>query len=227
MNKHLISSAKVIGQCHMVNYLSSYVRMPLSTNLIPVSLSLTPVPAATTVDSPLSPSITPSLFHSYSKPTSFINLSHHRLPSLPSGLRTDSTEFMPGPYLLSITVFVFFSFLHCSCCLLVTCGKLSWLPVRFWLHVNIAYRVVSYCPFCPSITPLSLPFLCPALLCPFPLLPYSLFMAALCNRAGHYIWPCGFYLLSFFFFLLLSFFSRLISAAADWMSSILRHLVWP
>ena len=81
--------------------------MPLSTNLIPVSLSLTPVPAATTVDSPLSPSTTPSLFHSCSKPASFINLSHHRLPS---DLRTDSAEFMPGPFLLSITVFVFIVF---------------------------------------------------------------------------------------------------------------------
>ena len=34
--------------------------------------------------------------------------------------------------------------------------------------------------------------------------------------------PCGFYLSSSFFF-----FPRLISAAADWMSTILRHLVWP
>jgi len=33
--------------------------------------------------------------------------------------------------------------------------------------------------------------------------------------------PCG------FFFLLLSFFPRLISAAADWMSTILPHMVWP
>jgi len=37
---------------------------------------------------PLSPSITPSLFHSGSRPTFFTNLSHHRLFS---GLRTDST----------------------------------------------------------------------------------------------------------------------------------------
>ena len=34
--------------------------------------------------------------------------------------------------------------------------------------------------------------------------------------------PCGFYLL-----LSSSFFLRLISATADWMSTILRHLVWP
>jgi len=32
--------------------------------------------------------------------------------------------------------------------------------------------------------------------------------------------PCGFYLSS-------SFFPRLISAAADWMSTILPHMVWP
>ena len=36
--------------------------------------------------------------------------------------------------------------------------------------------------------------------------------------------PCDFYLLSFFF---LSFFPRLISAATDWMSTILLHTVWP
>jgi len=38
-------------------------------------------------------------------------------------------------------------------------------------------------------------------------------MAALCNRAGHYIFAL--------WFLLLSFFPRLISAVADWMSTIL------
>jgi len=31
--------------------------------------------------------------------------------------------------------------------------------------------------------------------------------------------PCGFYLLSFF--------PRLMSAAVDWMSTILHHMVWP
>jgi len=50
-------------------------------------------------------------------------------------------------------------------------------------------------------------------------------MAALCNRAGHYIFALLF--LSFFVFLLLSFFPRIISAAADWMSTILAHMVWP
>ena len=48
-------------------------------------------------------------------------------------------------------------------------------------------------------------------------------MAALCNRAGHYIFVLWF--LSIFY---LSFFiPRLISAAADWMSTILLHMVWP
>jgi len=36
--------------------------------------------------------------------------------------------------------------------------------------------------------------------------------------------PCGFFLLSSIY---LFFFPRLISAAADWMSTILRHMVWP
>jgi len=35
---------------------------------------------------------------------------------------------------------------------------------------------------------------------------------------GHTL-PCGFYLSIFF--------PRLISAVADWMSTILRHMVWP
>jgi len=42
-------------------------------------------------------------------------------------------------------------------------------------------------------------------------------MAALWNRAGHYI-----FMLWFIFF-----FPRLVSAAAHWMSTILRHMAWP
>jgi len=49
-------------------------------------------------------------------------------------------------------------------------------------------------------------------------------MAALWNKAGHYIFILWF--LSIFFFYLL-FFPRLISAAAHLMSTILRHMVWP
>ena len=46
-------------------------------------------------------------------------------------------------------------------------------------------------------------------------LEFSLIMAALWNRAGHYILPCDFYLL------LLLFFPCLISVVGDWMSTIL------
>jgi len=52
---------------------------------------------------------------------------------------------------------------------------------------------------------------------------YSIFMVALCNRADHYIFIL-FLLLLLSFFLL--FFPRLISAVGDWMSTILRHMVW-
>jgi len=47
-----------------------------------------------------------------------------------------------------------------------------------------------------------------------------IFMAALCNRG-----PLYFYTLVSIFYL--SFFSRLISATADWMSTILLHMAWP
>jgi len=45
----------------------------------------------------------------------------------------------------------------------------------------------------------------------------SLIMAALHSRCGHYIFCRGFYF----------FCPRLISAVADWMSTILPHMVWP
>jgi len=48
-------------------------------------------------------------------------------------------------------------------------------------------------------------------------------MATLCNRAGHYICPLWFLLSPIY----LLFFPRLISAVADWMSTILPHMVWP
>jgi len=48
-----------------------------------------------------------------------------------------------------------------------------------------------------------------------------LIMAALWNRADHYIF------ILFLFFLSSFFFSRLISAVRDWMSTILPQMVWP
>jgi len=79
------------------------------------------------------------LFHTILWKTSFINLSHHRLPS---SLRTDSTDFTAGPFLLSICFLLLVSSLLFFC--LVLCGRLSWLLVSFWAHVNILHRIVSY-----------------------------------------------------------------------------------
>jgi len=42
-------------------------------------------------------------------------------------------------------------------------------------------------------------------------------MASLCNRAGHYI----------FYPVVSILFPHLISAATDWMSTILLHMEWP
>jgi len=50
-----------------------------------------------------------------------------------------------------------------------------------------------------------------------------LVMAALCNSGAIIFLPCSFFLLSIY----LLFFPHLISAAADWMSTILPHMVWP
>ena len=50
---------------------------------------------------------------------------------------------------------------------------------------------------------------------------FILFMAALWNRGAIIFLPCGYYL-SFYLF-----FPRLISAAGDWVSTILPHMVWP
>jgi len=81
------------------NQLPSSLRQPH----ISPSVSALPVHAPTTsshsVNSPLSPSITPSLFHSRLKTQVFPTID-----SLP-GLRTDSMDFMTGPFRLSILVF--------------------------------------------------------------------------------------------------------------------------
>ena len=53
----------------------------------------------------------------------------------------------------------------------------------------------------------------------------TFFMAALCNRGATIFLPCDFYLS--FFLLSFFFFPRLISAAGDWISTILPHMAWP
>jgi len=49
----------------------------------------------------------------------------------------------PGPHLLNYIVFLFLILFRIFL-FLVPCGRLSWLAVSFWPHVNITYRVVSY-----------------------------------------------------------------------------------
>jgi len=51
---------------------------------------------------------------------------------------------------------------------------------------------------------------------------YQVIMAALRNRAGHYI-----FVVFSSFYLLLCFFPHVFSAVADWWSTIRQNLVWP
>ena len=112
----------------MLHLVSGINFLVLSVNLIPVSLSRTCL------------FVTPSLFHSRLKTYLFHkNLSHHRLSY---GLRTNYMDCMTGPFLLSISVFLFIVPLLLFFCL-VQCGRLSWLLVSFLVHVNMMYRIVS------------------------------------------------------------------------------------
>jgi len=114
----------------------------LSVNLISVCLSVTFLFPATTTssifdDSPLSPSITPSLFHSRgSKRISFTNLSHHRHSySSPRFYnRTVSSEHLG--FILSL--------LHCSFCLywFVRQIKLATRQLLGARKYSLSYRIV-------------------------------------------------------------------------------------
>jgi len=107
------------------NQLPSSLRQPHSS--LPVSDS--PVDALTTsshsVNSPLSPSLSLSL-----------------PPYTPSSLRTDSTWTVSSEHLV---FFVFFVSSLLSFVFLVPCGRLSWLFLSFWVHVNIAYPIARSC----------------------------------------------------------------------------------
>ena len=93
------------GMPHLVSGINCLV---LSVNLILVPLSpsclfmLLPHLLALSTRHSHHPYL-PLSFTSGSRPTSFTNLSHHRLPS---NIRTDSTNFITGPFLLSISVFM-------------------------------------------------------------------------------------------------------------------------
>ena len=80
-----------------------------------------------------------------------------------------------------------------------------------WNSGNIALTVAS-----------AMEYVCLYYNGPVDILPSIIVMVALCNRADHYIFALWF--LSSIYLL---FFPRLISAAADWMSTILLHMAWP
>jgi len=86
----------------------------------------------------------PSFLHSFtpgSKPTFSTNPSHLRF-LLPTGLPSWQRDWT-GPIMLNVLFLVLhFNFLF------VPCGRLSWLPIRFLLHVKytLSYRIVSYVP---------------------------------------------------------------------------------
>jgi len=124
--------------------LPSSLRQPHSS-LCPSDLPVhSPTTSSHSVNSPLSPSRPSVKTLSFTPGSSqdlylFQKVSHH---SFPSGLRTESTYFMTGPFLHEHLGFLFSvsSFSFC----LVPCGRSSWLFVGFWAHVNIVCRIVSY-----------------------------------------------------------------------------------
>ena len=124
------------GMPHLVSGVNFLV---LSLNLIPVPVSVRPVHA-------LPHLITLSTHHSHhpylplsftpdSRPTSYTSF-------FPAASRLTPQTFMIGPFLQSISVFVFSFFVSLSC--LVPCGRLSRLLVSFLAHVNIIRRIVWY-----------------------------------------------------------------------------------
>ena len=91
-----------------------------------------PATSSHSLNSPLSPSITPSLFHSRLKTYLF----HKSFPTQTPFQPQDWLHgFMTGPFLLSISVFIFSFFIILFC--LVPCSRFSWLYVSFWAHVNL------------------------------------------------------------------------------------------
>jgi len=91
---------------------------------------------------------------------------------------------------------------------------------KYWLLLVSKYIVteLKYIDIAKKLTRLQVPD-CPDKPKCFPMLTLAAFMAALWNRAGHYIFALR--------FLSSSFFPLLISAVGDWMSTMLPHMVWP
>jgi len=118
--------------------------------------------------------------------------------------------------LIPVSLFLTLLFLCLSHSLPSVDSPLSSSIVPLFLHLQL--KTYPFYKFFPPCT------LFPAGLIPRTItqtVSSELNMVALCNRADHYIFMLWFVLL------LLLFFPRLISAAADWMSAILPHMVWP
>jgi len=64
------------------------------------------------------------------------------IDSLPASGLTPQTS-RPDRFFSASPFYVCFSFFSIIFCL-VPCGRLSWLLVSCWAHVNIVYRIVSY-----------------------------------------------------------------------------------
>jgi len=113
----------------LCNQLPSSLRQPHSTPSASDLSVHAPITSSHSVNSPLSPSITLSLsFTPSSRPTSFTNLSQHRLH---------------GPFDWTISAEHLGLFLVSSF-RLVPCCRWSWLFVRFWAHVNTVHCIVLY-----------------------------------------------------------------------------------
>ena len=94
-------------------------------------------------------------------------------------------------------------------------ARLSFLPTAG--HPGLQYASTWRCLFCRNSLYTDE---CTLLLCTFVrYMRCCSFMVALCNRETIYIFML--------WFVLLLFFPRLISAAGDWMFTILWHMVWP
>jgi len=122
------------------NQLPLSLRQPLSSFCYQFSISDSPIPSPITSsssDSPLCSSISPSLFHSRRK-TYLFHKSYPIVSLLPPVL---PSWLLPGPFLLSYSVFVFPYFLFlCRVLAISLTGHL----VIFSEHVNILCRIVLY-----------------------------------------------------------------------------------
>ena len=123
----------------LCNQLPSSLRQPHSSPSVSDLPVHAPATSSYSLNLPLSPSITPSLFHSRLKTYLFHKSFPRQTPFRPQDWLHG---FMTGPFLPSSLVFIFSFFVSLFC--LDPCGRVSWPYVSFWAHVNIIHRIISY-----------------------------------------------------------------------------------